>query len=241
MGEAETTEANDTVQCVPGRRVVVTKDGPYRVEGGVRLLRTAIVKSDRGEPIRWDEGPEFEASETYELCRCGESAMKPFCDGACERVGFDGTETADRGPIANRRAPWDGAGVVLYDDLSLCTHAGFCTNLRTTVWTLADEADDAEAREEFVGMVHRCPSGRLSLADAGDPKTTVEPDLEPSIGVEPDASLWVRGGIPVVSEDGSAYEVRNRQTLCRCGHSGNKPFCDGGHKRKGFADPAIPR
>lgn len=222
------------------RRIVVVKGGPYRVEGGVRLLRTAIVKTDRREPVDWDEGPDFEASETYELCRCGESAMKPFCDGACERIGFDGTETADRGPIAERRSPWEGEGVVLYDDLSLCSKAGFCTTLRTTAWALAEVAGDPEARQEFVGMVHRCPSGRLAYADADDPKATVERTFEPSIGVEPNASYWLRGGIPVVSEDGSPYEVRNRQALCRCGHSGNKPFCDGSHKPARFRDPAQP-
>ena len=39
--------------------------------------------------------------------------------------------------------------------------------------------------------------------------------------------LWVRGGIPVMSADGKPYAIRNRVTLCRCGKSGNKPFCDG--------------
>jgi CDGSH-type Zn-finger protein len=223
------------------RRIVVRVNGPYRVEGGVRLLRTAIVKTDRGEPTHWDEGPGFDVhTATYDLCRCGVSATKPFCDGACDAAGFDGTETADRGPIAARRSPWEGDGVVLYDDETLCTHAGFCKNLRTTAWNLADEASDPEAKEEFVGMVHHCPSGRLAFAEAGEPTATVEPAFEPSIGVEPNASYWVRGGIPVVSEDGSPYEVRNRQTLCRCGHSRNKPFCDGSHLHAGFEDPAVP-
>lgn len=222
------------------RRIVVRANGPLRVEGGVRLLRTAIVKTDRGEPVSWDEGPDFAAGEIYDLCRCGASATRPFCDGACDTTGFDGTETADRGPISGRREPWEGEGVVLYDDGSLCTHAGFCTNLRTSVWTLAEEASDPRSREEFVGMVHRCPSGRLSFAESGDLEATVEPPLQPSIGVEPDASYWVRGGIPVVSEDGTTYEVRNRQTLCRCGRSRNKPFCDGTHKPVGFSDDARP-
>jgi CDGSH-type Zn-finger protein len=222
------------------RRIVVRVNGPYRVVGGVRLLRTAIVKTDRGEPIDWDEGPDFATEETYDLCRCGASATKPFCDGVCETNGFDGTETADRGPIAGRREPWEGEGLVLYDDGSLCTHAGFCTNFRTNVWDLADRASDPQARNEFVRMVHDCPSGRLTFADADDPETTVEPDLEPSIGVEPNASYWVRGGIPVVSEDGTPYEVRNRQTLCRCGRSANKPFCDGTHTPARFTDDARP-
>jgi CDGSH-type Zn-finger protein len=51
-----------------------------------------------------------------------------------------------------------------------------------------------------------------------------------------DGPLLVRGGIPVESEDGRPYEVRNRVTLCRCGHSRNKPFCDGTHDQIGFRE-----
>lgn len=219
---------------------MVRAGGPYRVEGGVRLLRTAIVKTERGEPTRWDEGPDFEVADAYDLCRCGASATRPFCDGACETNGFGGTESADPGPIAARRSRVDGDGVVLYDDRSLCTHAGFCTNLQTTVWVLAQGASEPGKREAFVAMVHQCPSGRLAFAETEDAEATVEPDLEPSIGVEPDASYWVRGGIPVIGAAGRAYEVRNRQTLCRCGRSNNKPFCDGMHRRVGFSDAAMP-
>jgi len=48
--------------------------------------------------------------------------------------------------------------------------------------------------------------------------------------------LWVRGGIPVTSANGFHYEVRNRVTLCRCGTSKNKPFCDGSHAAIKFKD-----
>ncbi len=219
------------------RRIVVEQNGPYRVEGGVPLLRTAIVKTERGEPVAWDEGPTFGTDgETYLLCRCGNSSTKPFCDSTHERVPFDGTETADRGPVSERRETWEGEGALLYDDTSLCTHAGFCRTVSTGVWEmLEDPGEHAEMR----AMVHRCPSGRLAVATPPDPEP-VEPTFEPSVGVEPNASYWVRGGIPVVSEDGAPYEVRNRQTLCRCGRSRNKPFCDGTHERVGFSDPAQP-
>jgi CDGSH-type Zn-finger protein len=46
----------------------------------------------------------------------------------------------------------------------------------------------------------------------------------------------VRGGIRIVSATGEVYEVRNRVTLCRCGSSRNKPFCDGTHVRTRFSD-----
>ena len=63
----------------------------------------------------------------------------------------------------------------------------------------------------------------------------IEPNLEKSIGAIEDPAigtfgpLWIRGGIPIYSADDKLYEVRNRVTLCRCGKSTNKPFCDSSH------------
>ena len=83
-------------------------------------------------------------------------------------------------------------------------------------------------------MAVNCHSGRLVVWErqSGEP---IEPAFEPSIGVVEDPGgragpLWVQGGIPVVTADGMVYEVRNRVTLCRCGRSENKPFCDGSHQ-----------
>ena len=78
-----------------------------------------------------------------------------------------------------------------------------------------------------------CPSGRLVAWDQ-DGKA-IEPVFEPSIGLVEDTEagkmgpIWVRGGIPIESADGAGYEIRNRVTLCRCGKSSNKPFCDSSH------------
>jgi hypothetical protein len=63
----------------------------------------------------------------------------------------------------------------------------------------------------------------------------IEPKFEPNISLVEDPQegmrgpIWLRGGIPVESSDGSTYEIRNRVALCRCGKSSNKPFCDGSH------------
>jgi len=70
----------------------------------------------------------------------------------------------------------------------------------------------------------------------------VEPHFEPSIGLVQDTAsgisgpIWAPGGIPIVGADGDAYEVRNRVTLCWCGVSSNKPFCDGTHVPFRFND-----
>ena len=74
---------------------------------------------------------------------------------------------------------------------------------------------------------------------SGEP---IEPELAPSIAIVSDPAqsvagpIWVRGGIQVVSEDATPYERRNRATLCRCGASKNKPFCDANHASIGFID-----
>ena len=84
-------------------------------------------------------------------------------------------------------------------------------------------------------MIDRCPSGTLAHARDRESQND-EPEFGKGIGVIKDGPLWIRGGIPVVSADGDAYEVRNRVTLCRCGNSGNKPFCDGSHWETGFRE-----
>jgi hypothetical protein len=64
----------------------------------------------------------------------------------------------------------------------------------------------------------------------------LEPKFDQSISATKDnenviGPLWVKGGIPVESCKGKKYEIRNRVTLCRCGQSKNKPFCDGFHNQ----------
>ena len=50
------------------------------------------------------------------------------------------------------------------------------------------------------------------------------------------AAIWAKGGVEVTSSKGEAYEVRERMTLCRCGNSSNKPFCDGSHASSKWKD-----
>jgi len=109
------------------------------------------------------------------------------------------------------------------------------------VWNQVTGTQDPQVRANFIRQVGNCPSGRLVAWERAS-GAAIEPDLQKSIGVIEDPAervsgpLWLRGGIPVIAADGFAYEVRNRVTLCRCGASANKPFCDGSHVKVGFRD-----
>lgn len=215
-------------------RIRVTEHGPYVVTG-VPLTRRQPVYSVHGEPLAWETAGEAPLPEDdrYALCRCGGSQNKPFCDGSHATNGFRGAVTADRRPGRERRELIEGEGLVLSDDVSLCAGYGFCGTRHTSVWDLMEEVDDPEVRATVIRMVSHCPSGRLELAETVD-GPPIEPGYSPSIAIIPDGPYWVRGGIPIEAADGFTYEVKNRVTLCRCGASQNKPFCDGAHGSAGF-------
>ena len=190
--------------------------------------------STNGEPLTWDrvgaEVSERPIQEKYALCRCGKPENKPFCDGTHAKKGFDGTLTADRNPASSRCKTFTGPNVVMTDDPTLCVHAGFCGTRLTNVWKMVKKADDPEVKTRLQEMVANCPSGRLEISQTEDGKLE-EPEYAPSVATIPNGPLWVRGGVEIQTMDGFTYEIRNRVTLCRCGQSKNKPFCDGTHGR----------
>ncbi|MGE8367496.1 CDGSH iron-sulfur domain-containing protein [Cupriavidus sp. 2MCAB6] len=50
----------------------------------------------------------------------------------------------------------------------------------------------------------------------------------------PNGPLRIKGNLEVISGTGRTVNRMTEAWLCRCGHSGNKPFCDGTHKKVGF-------
>jgi CDGSH-type Zn-finger protein len=206
----------------PRTTIRVSENGPYLVEGGLE--------------VRNVDGQALDAPERYALCRCGGSSNKPFCDGTHLKIGFDGTESADSGPIAARQDSYTGE-VTINDDRSVCAHAGFCTDNLSAVFKLGEEPwIDATAADvgAIVAQVNQCPSGALTVTVDGQP---AEDELEPGVMPVPNGPYRVSGGVQVLASDDAPYEVRNRQTLCRCGGSSNKPFCNGTHWHIGFEAP----
>jgi len=63
------------------------------------------------------------------------------------------------------------------------------------------------------------------------------------ITVQTNGNLRIEGDFEIVDPTGAPFGLAGRTaiTLCRCGQSQNKPFCDGSHNRVGFTDTCVAR
>jgi CDGSH-type Zn-finger protein len=169
------------------------------------------------------------------LCRCGGSKNKPFCDGTHGTNGFTDQNVADR--RQNRRVNYVGKRLTIHDNRAICAHAGFCTDSLETVFRSHQEPwidPDGASVEKIIETIKRCPSGALSYS-----LENVEPrdqDRPPMVTVTNDGPYAVTGGIELVGVPFGEGASTEHYTLCRCGASKNKPFCDGSHWQVGFRD-----
>ena len=95
-----------SVDPAAGPQIVVTQNGPYLVSGGLSLGEQALSVDREGSTWDFEDLGGVEAPERYALCRCGQSANKPFCDGSHARIAFDGTEVASRRTFVEDASGW---------------------------------------------------------------------------------------------------------------------------------------
>ncbi len=224
-------------------KVIIVKDGPYQITGNISLIQEIEIVGKSGHPEVWEKGKKYPEKGSYILCRCGASKNKPFCDGTHWNIDFDGTETASRKKFMEQAEKIEGPELELYDVTKLCSGARFC-NLGNGTWQNTRNSDNPESRRMAIQTACNCPSGRLVLQDK-ETQRIIEPKFAPSVSITEDPQIrvsgpiWLKGGIRLQSVDGTYYERRNRVTLCRCGKSQNKPFCDGSHIKMKFRDENL--
>jgi CDGSH-type Zn-finger protein/uncharacterized Fe-S cluster protein YjdI len=126
---------------------------------------------------------------------------------------------------------------VLYEGKK-CIHARFCVTWSPNVFLANREGPwivpDAMDAERLVGVAHACPSGAIRY---------VRKDGRPDEAAPPVNLIMVREGGPYGVRADIRLDGKNahyRATLCRCGASKNKPFCDGSHHEIGFAASGEP-
>ncbi len=133
------------------------------------------------------------------------------------------------------RKRYADADIVVTFDPALCIHAARCVagahevfDPQARPWIRPEKGDAARIAE----VIRQCPTGALLYElPAGPPE---EPDPAVTVRMSKDGPLDVRGRVRLEDSRGDAFEAGPRFALCRCGGSGNKPFCDGTHKTMGF-------
>lgn len=178
------------------------------------------------------DGP-IETKPVMALCRCGASKNKPFCDGSHNDIGFESRGGTPAG--RDRLIAYEGAEVTVNYNPLLCSHAAECGRLAKNIFNPAQKPwvqPDNGSVAEVEAVVAACPSGALSLA--GPEHRFAE---RPPILVERHGPYWVKDIAPPVAQTAEGG-TSDKYVLCRCGLSGNKPFCDGSHRDAKWRDDA---
>jgi CDGSH-type Zn-finger protein len=208
-------------------RIACLPNGPYYLLNDLSPRAIPNIQTSNGEPCISITG--------VALCRCGGSNNKPFCDGTHGKNGFSDTNRADA--TRNKREDYAGKTITIHDNRGICAHAGYCTDTLSSVFRLGQVPwidPDGATTQDIIRTIQKCPSGALSYSV--DSVEHRDQDREPMVTVTKNGPYAVTGGIELVDTPFGAGASTEHYTLCRCGGSNNKPFCDGTHWRIGFSD-----
>jgi len=209
-------------------KIACLTNGPYYLLNDLQAAPVPSLRRASGEACATVRG--------VALCRCGGSKNKPFCDGTHGSNGFKDRNSAD--PAANVRRAYVGKGITIFDNRALCAHAGFCTDELKAVFRQGEEPwieADGAAAEKIMATIEKCPSGALSYAVDGVERK--EKERAPMVTVTSDGPYAITGAIELLGVAFGEGASKEHYTLCRCGASRNRPFCDGSHWNAGFHDP----
>jgi CDGSH-type Zn-finger protein len=173
------------------------------------------------------------------LCRCGGSKDKPFCDGTHGSLGFSSENKNASQTAEDKRKDYVGKDITVHDNRRICSHSAECLRNLESVFRLGQRPwinPNGASIESVIETVKKCPSGALSYSTDGIEYRDQE-DRKPSVIVEKNGPYRVQGGIELVGVNNWGKEAsKEHYTLCRCGASNNKPFCDGSHLQIRFKD-----
>ena len=207
-------------------RIVFIENGPIYLINDPNPRKVDNIVNSKGEQPETVSG--------VALCRCGASKNKPFCDGTHTSIGFKSENPQqDKGKTKS----YEGQKITVHDNRKVCCHAAECVENLSQVFRKNERpwiAPDAANPEEIIELIKKCPSGALSYSVDGIKHTDY--DDNPNITVSKNGPLLVKGGIEMPEIEFEEGVSKEHYTLCRCGASKNKPFCDGEHFTVNFKD-----
>lgn len=208
-------------------KIICLSNGPYYLLNSQERKVVSNLENSKGEKYSTIMG--------IALCRCGGSKSKPFCDGTHGIIGFKSNKESDGSK--NKRKNYVGKKIAVHDNREICSHAGYCVRNLSKVFRLNERPwidPDGSSENEIVAAVKNCPSGALSYSIDGIEYS--DQDRKPMVTVSRNGPYYVTGNIELVGEAFGEGASKEHYTLCRCGASKNKPFCDGMHLKINFKD-----
>lgn len=216
-------------------KILTLPNGPYYL---INEMEPKVV-----EDLRNSNGESLSTIRGIALCRCGASKNKPFCDGTHGIIRFSNndTEVTETGHIVkDKRKTYAGKKIIIHDNRKICSHAAECVNNLPSVFKFDARPwidPDAATLEESINTIRKCPSGALSYSIDGV-EYKDQNERKPMVTVSKEGPYIITGGVELIGDnlqfgDGASKE---HYTLCRCGASRNKPFCDGMHRVINFKD-----
>ena len=133
---------------------------------------------------------------------------------------------------------YSSLAIVVEYEAKRCIHAAECTRGLPEVFDTARRPwilPSAASADAIAAVVQKCPSGALHFTRR-DGAAEESPPADNTIVPRPHGALFVRGRVQLRSSDAGLVVEDTRMSLCRCGQSKNKPFCDNSHRAAGFSD-----
>ncbi|NNE08301.1 MAG: hypothetical protein HKN20_07030 [Gemmatimonadetes bacterium] len=121
-----------------------------------------------------------------------------------------------------------------------CIHAAECGRNLSAVFDAEKKPwidPNGAAADAIADTIHKCPSGALQY-ERKDGRPDEAPAGRNTVRAVKNGPVYVRGNLEILNADGDLVHRDTRVSLCRCGDSKHKPFCDNTHIEEKFAAPA---
>jgi CDGSH-type Zn-finger protein/uncharacterized Fe-S cluster protein YjdI len=209
-----------TIETVTGRHTRILFDAKKCIHSRHCVLGRpdVFVPNVAGEWIHPDAATPAELAELAHQCPSGAIRVEPL-DGS----------PAEQPPLVNLAHVRENGPLAFHADM----HIGNEEALRATLCRCG-----ASGNKPYCDGSH----AKAGFVASGEPATAESTVLAVRNGAlritpTPDGPLHAEGPLELVSGTGRTLNRGTDAWLCRCGHSGNKPYCDGSHKNAGFKAP----
>ncbi len=187
------------------------------------------LKNNSGEVLKdmfFFQDSSIDIENNLFLCRCGRTSSQPFCDGTHAKVGFSSQNELEDEIIQEYQAE----KIKVTFNRSICAGAAACVRGFPQIYKSASVDwinPDGGSVDDVINSIKACPSGALSY-EIDSHKILESYEIE-KFEIIKNGPINIKGKVELKNVEWSSFANKEKFTLCRCGASKNKPFCDYSH------------